>query len=151
MRLRTAIVLGAGPSGLAVSACLLRRGVKVTTREARDAVGSSWGRHNRRLQLHTVKEHSALAGMPFGDTVARYPSREDVVAYLDVYAARFGVKPRFHQRARDARRVEGRWVVTTDDDRYDADALGVATGDNREPVIPTWPGRVGCAGAVLPA
>lgn len=148
---RTAIVLGAGPSGLATSACLLRRGVRVTTLEARDAVGSSWRRHYRRLHLHTVKEHSALPGMPFGDGVARYPSREDVVAYLDAYAARFGVSPRFGQRARDARQVDGRWVVTTDDARHEADALVVATGYNREPVIPTWPGREGFAGQVLHA
>lgn len=148
---RTAIVLGAGPSGLATSACLLRRGVKVTTLEARDAVGASWRQRYRRLHLHTVKAHSALPGMPFGDGVARYPSRDDVVAYLDAYAARFGVAPVFGARARDARRERERWVVTTDDARYDADALVVATGYNREPVIPTWPGREGFAGEVLHA
>ncbi|MFO0626711.1 MAG: NAD(P)/FAD-dependent oxidoreductase [Polyangiales bacterium] len=148
---RTAIVLGAGPSGLATSACLRRRGVRVTTLEARDAVGSSWRRHYRRLHLHTVKEHSALPGMPFGDEVARYPSRADVVAYLDAYAARFGVTPVFGQRARDARRAEGRWVVTTDDARHEADALVVATGYNRAPVIPTWPGREGFGGEVIHA
>lgn len=145
------IVVGAGPSGLATSACLLRRGAAVTTLEARDAVGSSWRRHYRRLHLHTVKEHSALPGMPFGDEVARYPARADVVAYLDAYALRFGVQPRFGERVTEARRDTGRWTVRTEAARYDADALVIATGYNRTPKIPSWPGQEDFAGELMHA
>lgn len=128
-----------------------RRGVDATVLEARDAVGSSWRRHYKRLHLHTVKQHSALPGMPFDERVSMYPSREDVVAYLDAYAARFGVAPRFGQAARSARREGARWVVETEGDRFEADALVVATGYNRTPKRPTWPGEEGFTGEILHA
>jgi cation diffusion facilitator CzcD-associated flavoprotein CzcO len=146
-----ALVLGAGPAGLAAAQCLQRRGVRATILEARDAVGSSWRGHYERLHLHTVKQHSALPGLAFGDDIPTYPSRAQVVDYLDAYAARFGLAPRFGQRARNARRVDGRWVVDTDDGGYAARALVVATGYNRAPKVPRWPGDEDFGGEILHA
>lgn len=146
-----AIVLGAGPSGLAVAACLQQRGVEALVLEARDSVGSSWRRHYKRLHLHTVKQHSALPGMSFGDTVSTYPSREEVIAYLDAYARRFRIVPKFQQDVRGARREHGRWVVETAASLYEAQSLVVATGYNRVPRVPSWPGQGAFAGEVMHA
>ena len=72
------------------------------------SVGSWWRRHYRRLHLHTVKEHSSLPGLPFPESAPRYPSRADVVSYLDTYAARFGIVPRTAEPVRRISLVDER-------------------------------------------
>jgi len=68
-------VIGAGPSGLAVAACLSGRGIPFQILERSDAVGSSWRRHYERLHLHTVQKFSALPRMPWPAGTPTYPSR----------------------------------------------------------------------------
>jgi len=95
-----AIVVGAGPAGLATAAGLKRRGIDATILEAGSSVGTSWRSHYRRLRLHTVKEHSSLPGLPFADDIPRYPSRTDLIGYLEAYAAHFGIALRTDERVR---------------------------------------------------
>lgn len=142
------IVLGAGPSGLAVSACLKRRGVAPVILERAGQVGSSWRNHYERLHLHTVKQFSSLPGMPWPEDVAMYPSRQDVVDYLDAYARRFGLAPRFHQDVKRVSDRDGRWVVETQTGALHARAIVVATGYNRVPRAVTWPGLEDFTGTV---
>ena len=72
-----ALVVGAGPAGLAAAACLKRRGFDALVLEAAPAVGDAWRHHYDRLRLHTVKQQSHLPGMPFAKELPRYPSRAD--------------------------------------------------------------------------
>lgn len=134
------VVLGAGPSGLAVSACLGRRGVPNTVLDQRSQIGSSWRGHYERLHLHTVKQHSALPGMPFPKEAPTYPSRAEVVAYLERYAERFGLSPELGQRVHRVSRKNGLFLVETADRQLAARAVVVATGYNRVPNLPTWLG-----------
>ncbi len=76
-------VVGAGPAGLAVAACLAERGVTALLLEASAQVGATWRRHYDRLHLHTHKGGSALPGLAFPSDYPRYPSREQFVAYLE--------------------------------------------------------------------
>ena len=76
------IVIGAGPAGLAAAACLGQRGIPACVLERSDSVGASWRSHYRRLHLHTVKELSALPGLPFPPQAPRYVRREQVVRDL---------------------------------------------------------------------
>jgi indole-3-pyruvate monooxygenase len=128
-----AIVVGAGPAGLASAACLIRRGVQATVLEAGPAAGSSWRGHYDRLHLHTVKQHSSLPGLPFPDDVGRYPSRADVVAYLERYAAHFGIVPLSGERVLRVRPAEGAIAVDSDRGQHLAPVVVVATGRNRVP------------------
>src|SRR5207247_1622112 len=83
-----ALIVGAGPAGLAAAACLEQRGVHPLVLEAGPSLANSWRRHYDRLHLHTVKQQSQLPGFPFAKELPLYPSRADVVAYLEAYAAR---------------------------------------------------------------
>jgi indole-3-pyruvate monooxygenase len=131
--LSPAVVVGAGPAGLATAACLRRRGIDPTVLEAGPSVGSSWRRHYRRLHLHTVKEHSSLPGLPFPEDAPRYPSRADVVSYLDAYAARFGIVPRTAEPVHRISLIDGVLTVESDRGAYRARAVVVATGLSRVP------------------
>jgi cation diffusion facilitator CzcD-associated flavoprotein CzcO len=84
-----AIVIGAGPAGLASAAALRTHGLRFLILEKSAAVGSVWRRHYDRLRLHTDRGHSGLPGLPMPRAYGRYPSRAQVVDYLETYAARF--------------------------------------------------------------
>jgi indole-3-pyruvate monooxygenase len=143
------IILGAGPSGLAAAACLREKGVPFLLLERAGAVGSTWRAHYERLHLHTIKHFSALPGLPWPATVPMYPSREDVVAYLERYAAKFQIEPRFGCNVESARHDGSQWVVRAGEAEIHAPALIVATGYNRVPRLPTWPGQDRFRGSLL--
>lgn len=143
------LVIGAGPAGLAVGACLRRAGVSFTILERHDAVGPAWRSHYRRLHLHTDKRHSALPFLPFPKACPRYPSRLEVVAYLEAYANVFGLTPRFGEHVRSVRRDGGVWAVETQQARYEASRVVVATGHAREPFVPTWSGSASFSGPLI--
>ena len=107
------IIVGAGPSGLAVSACLTRAGVSFELLERTQHVGSAWRTHYERLHLHTVKKHSHLPYFTFPGSVEKYPSRQAVVDYLDAYMRHFDIQPRLGEDVTSIRRANGRWSTSS--------------------------------------
>jgi indole-3-pyruvate monooxygenase len=128
-----AIVVGAGPAGLAAAACLKRRGVDAVVLEAGPSLATSWHNHYARLRLHTVKRHSSLPGLPFPDEVPRYPTRAQVVDYLAQYAARFEIAPRTGEPVSRIAADGDQLIVESARGRYRAPVVVVATGHNRLP------------------
>jgi indole-3-pyruvate monooxygenase len=143
------VIVGAGPAGLAVAACLARARIPFLVLEQSDKVGASWRRHYERLHLHTAKAHSALPFFPFPREYPRYPSRAQVIEYLEAYSRPHLPSLRLGQQVVAARRVDGRWRVRTQSASYEAPYLVIAAGSNREPHVPDWPGRTGFRGSLL--
>jgi NADPH-dependent 2,4-dienoyl-CoA reductase/sulfur reductase-like enzyme len=143
------VIVGAGPAGLAVAACLKQAGQDFVILEKADVVAPAWRRHYRRLHLHTVKSFSSLPFVPFPRSYPRYIPREKVVAYLDAYAQRFGLEPRFGVTVESIRRDGDRLLVQTDAGLFNARKVVVATGNNAQPVMPGFPGVEAFAGKVL--
>jgi indole-3-pyruvate monooxygenase len=136
------IIIGAGPAGLAVGAVLRRANVPFVMLERAGRVGESWHRHYQRLHLHTPKSHSALPFRSYPRAYPRYPSRQQVVEYLDDYARAFALEPEFGRDVqRCVRGADGVWDVTTNAGRYRARRVVVATGYNRVPNVPHSPGQ----------
>ena len=142
------LIVGAGLVGLAVGACLKRAGIPCFILEQSRELGASWHRHYDRLHLHTDKAHSALPFFPFPKAYPRYPSRLQVIDYLERYARHFQLEPSFAQQVRAARQVDGVWEVQTQDAHYQALNLVVASGYNREPYLPSWPGQASFQGTL---
>ncbi|CAO2162132.1 unnamed protein product [Urochloa humidicola] len=160
------IVIGAGPSGLAVSACLSLRGVPSLVLESDDCVGSLWRkRAYDRLTLHLPKTASALPHAPHPAAAPEYLPRDDFANYLEGYATRFGVRARLRREVRAARfdAARRRWDVEAVNlaacgggeaaavERYAAKFLVVATGSYDEKFVPEVPGMEGFPGKVVHA
>ncbi len=143
------VIVGAGPAGLGVAACLRRVGVPFVILERDGGVGAAWRRHYDNLCLHTDKARSALPYLPFPEQYPKFVSREQVVDYLESYARRFGLEPRFGQNVLSARLRDGRWHTRTEDTVYVSRHLVVATGYNTLPHIPTWPGQETFEGTII--
>jgi cation diffusion facilitator CzcD-associated flavoprotein CzcO len=144
-----AIVIGAGPAGLATAAALQTQGLKPSILEKSDAVGAIWRRHYDRLHLHTDRARSGLPGLPIPRAYGRYPSRAQVVEYLEAYAAKFNLKPVFNAPVRAVRRDGRAWRAEAGENSRSAPILVVATGWADYPHEPTWPGLDKFGGPVL--
>ena len=143
------LVIGAGPAGLAVSASLRRAGLPHVVLERAHDVGSSWKQHYDRLRLHTVKQYSALPFTPWPRETPRYPSRTDVVRYLERYAEQHRIAPRFGVEVRRVSRSSERFSVETNAGRLEPQFVVVATGYNGVPNRPGFPGLASFTGSVI--
>lgn len=142
-------IVGAGPAGLAVGACLRKAGLDFVILERNREVASSWRRHYDRLHLHTVKQLSSLPYVPFPAAYPRYVPRDLVIEYLEGYAATFGLKPRFGETVRSVRRRGGDWTIEGTSSSISATHVVVASGFNTEPVMPVVRGIEAFRGEVL--
>ena len=134
------LVVGAGPAGLAVSACLRDAGLSHTVVEREHDVASAWRRHYARLHLHTIKKYSTLPGMPWPNGTPKYPTREMVVAYLTRYAAERAVTPAFGIEVKRITRDGDRFNIETSNGALHPRFVVVATGYNGIPNQPAIPG-----------
>src|ERR1700722_14697026 len=144
-----ALIVGAGPAGLAAAACLKRRNVDALVLEAGPSLAPSWRNHYDRLHLHTVKQQSQLPGLPFAKDLPRYVSRADFIAYLESYAARFSIAPRTGEAVRRIGAADGGLVVESARARHRARAVVVATGYSRVPNPERLPGQERFRGPVV--
>jgi len=143
------LVIGASAAGLAAAACLRKAGVELEIVEASDVVATAWRHHYDRLHLHTPKSASSLPGLPMPSTWPRYPSRDQVVLYLEAYARHFGLEPHFGVDVTRLSHDGDGWAAETTQGTWRARNVVVATGATRRPVRPTWPGMGSYAGDVL--
>jgi indole-3-pyruvate monooxygenase len=144
------IIIGAGPAGLAVGAVLRHANVPFVMLERAQRVGESWHRHYDRLRLHTPKSHSALPFRPYPQAYPRYPSRQQLVDYLDDYARAFDLEPQFGREVqRVSRDADGVWNVTTNGGDYRGRRVVIATGYNCVPNMPRWPGQETFPGRII--
>ena len=143
------LIVGAGPAGLAVAGRLRGKGADFVLMDRASELGSSWRAHYDRLHLHTVKELSHLPGLPFPDAYPRYVPRHLVVEYLDAYAREFDIRPRLDTSVEHIARAGTVWKVETTAGTVRTSHVVVATGVNRLPKRPRFPGEQGFRGTVL--
>ena len=146
-----AVVVGAGPAGLAAAAALGGRGVSALVLERSDGVGASWRGRYDRLRLNTARAVSALPGAPIDASCGRWVGRDDFVAYLEDYAGRHGLRVRCGAAVGRIERIKDGWGLQAGGGRVRARSVVVATGFDRVPVVPGWPGREGFSGRLLHA
>lgn len=130
------VVVGAGQAGLAVGHALAEQGRRFVILEAGDAVGAAWRSRWDSLVLFTPRRYSALQGIEFPGDPDGYPTRDDVVEYLERYATTFDLPVETQSEVRSLTRQDGRFVVTLEDRDIEADQVVVATGPFQAPNVP---------------
>ncbi len=133
---------GAGQAGLAVAAVLRRRGFDVLVLERGPAVAMRWRERYEGLRLNTMRVFSTLPGYRFERRYGRYPRREDMVGYLERYAAhhRLGIRYETELRRVDSAAGEG-WRLDTSAAPLLARYLVIATGYDAVASTPGWADR----------
>ena len=146
------LIIGAGPAGMGIAGQLRKRGIDFEMVEQSQNVGNAWHHHYDRLHLHTVKQLSNLPHLPFPDDYPLYVPREKLVDYFDQYAQHFKLKPHFGQSVDRVKKVGKDWsTITKDGTKFKSKNVIVATGVNRIPNIPSWPGQEQFQGTIIHA
>ncbi|KAF5790192.1 putative indole-3-pyruvate monooxygenase [Helianthus annuus] len=149
------LIVGAGPSGLAVGAGLRLQGVPFVILERAHCIASLWrNKTYDRLKLHLPKRFCQLPFFPFPPHFPEYPSKYQFLDYLQSYAHKFDMNPRFNECVESASYDErcGLWRVGTSADvEYLCRWLVVATGENAEKVVPELHGLEEFGGHVMHA
>jgi putative flavoprotein involved in K+ transport len=125
----TAVVIGGGHSGLAVSRHLAERGIDHVVLE-RGEVASSW-RAQRwdSLRLLTPNWFSRLPGYAYrGDDPDGYMSAPQVVGFIENYAKEIAAPVRANTTVTAVRRTDDGYVVETDQETWRTRAVVVAAG-----------------------
>ncbi|WMS41883.1 NAD(P)/FAD-dependent oxidoreductase [Acuticoccus sp. MNP-M23] len=148
---RSVLVIGAGLSGLAAARTLADRGLAVTVLETRDRVAEPWRSRHTALRLNIHRAFAGLPGQaaPHGD--GAFLQRDTVVAQLEHYASGLSDRVEYGTKATRITRMATGWRVTTTKGDRDAANVVIATGRDRVPQIPDWPGRDGFEGALVHA
>src|SRR2546425_7460372 len=150
LRAYDAVVVGAGPAGLATSAALSRERVQHVVLERGEQLGETWANLYDSLVLHTAKGLSALPGLRFSRSTPLFPSRRDFLTYLHRYADLFQVPIETRAEVASLGRADGMWTARTKAGvLVEARAVVVATGIVSNPCVPEIPGRQHFGGRVL--
>ena len=152
--LADAVVIGAGPAGLAAAAELRRAGFAPLVFEEAQEVGSSWARHYDRLHLHTARTMSSLPGLVIPRTYGRWVARDDFRAYLRDYADHHRLDVRLGVTVTSVdQRDDGDWDIgwrsATSTGTIVTPLTVVATGYNHSRRVPRWPGLESYGGRVI--
>jgi lysine/ornithine N-monooxygenase len=145
-----ALVVGAGPAGLATSAALSRAGVQHLVLERGGQIGQTWADLYDSLVLHTARPLSALPGLAFPSSTPLFPTRRDFLAYLHRYADAFRLPIETRVEVVSLHHANGMWTARTATGiLVEARAVVVATGIVSNPFVPEIPGRHQFGGRVL--
>jgi cation diffusion facilitator CzcD-associated flavoprotein CzcO len=144
-----ALIIGAGPAGLATSR-ELAPGLDHVVLERGDCIGHTWANLYDGLVLHTGKHLSALPGMAFPASTPLFPSRLDFVGYLHRYADTFRVPVETKAEVASVRRGNGGWIVrTTTGRQLQSRTVVIATGIVSNPHVPDIPHRDRFRGRII--
>jgi putative flavoprotein involved in K+ transport len=134
---RDVVVIGGGQAGLAIGSCLTQQNRRFTILEAAGQPAAAWRSRWDSLRLFTSARYDSLPGLAFPGDPDSYPSRDEVVAYLEDYARHFQLPVEFNSRVEAVRARDGSgFVVELADRSYEADQVVVATGPFQMPFTP---------------
>jgi putative flavoprotein involved in K+ transport len=130
------VVIGGSQAGLAVGYHLAHRGLRFVILDAGDEIGHVWRSRWDSLTLFTPAQYSGLPGMAFPLAKDTYPSKDDVVSYLQAYVSAFDLPVRLNARVTTLRQRDGAYAVATADEELTARQVVVATGPFQVPFVP---------------
>jgi dimethylaniline monooxygenase (N-oxide forming) len=153
-----AVVIGAGPAGLAAAKSLAARGIDFRWFEKGSMVGGLWRIDNdngatvayRTLHLNSSRQRTQYPSFPMPDDWPDFPSHELMASYFESFAETFDLTRRVTFNAEVAAvepvpaagdpGANGWEVTTTAGQRITCAAVLVANGHHSVPRMPSLPG-----------
>ena len=115
---------------------LTRQGRRSVILERADSIGSAWRERWESLTLFTPRRYSGLPGLPFPGDPDGYPTRDEVIAYLEEYARRFELPVKLDTSVGRLTVDNDRFLLVADGEQITADSVVVATGPFQTPYVP---------------
>jgi putative flavoprotein involved in K+ transport len=130
-------VIGGGQAGLTMGYFLVRQGRRFAILERADSIGSAWHERWESLTLFTPRRYSALPGLSFPGDPDGYPTRDEVIAYLERYAETFQLPIELNSEVKKLERGDNeRFRLELEHRTIAADQVVVSTGPFQKPFVP---------------
>ena len=133
------IVIGGGQAGLATGYFLRRTGLRFLIVDAEQGPGGAWRHGWDSLRLFSPAQWSSLPGWPMPSSGEAFPTRDQVIAYLAAYEARYEMPVIRPAEVELVRKEAGAFAVETCPATWRARAVVSATGGWRAPYWPPYP------------
>jgi len=130
------VIIGGGQAGLATGYFLKERGRSFVILDAGDRVGDAWRARWDSLRLFTPARFDRLPGFPFPGANWTFPTKDEMADYLEAYVQRFDLPVRTGVKVEQLSKEGGRFVITSEQGRFEADNVVVATGACQIPKVP---------------
>ncbi len=130
------VVVGAGQAGLAIGYLLKRQEKRFLIVEAGDSIAAAWRSRWESLVLFTPRRYDSLPGLPFPGDLDGYPTRDEVIAYLERYVEIFELPIELNSPVRSLSKNDGSFVLEIDGRVIEAGQVVVATGPFQSPRVP---------------
>lgn len=132
------VVIGGGQAGLAIGHHLKKQGVSFVILDAGPRVGDAWRNRWDSLVLFTPARYDGLPGMRFPARGDHFPTKDEMADYLESYALRFELPVRLGVRVDSLAREGATYVVTSGEQRWEADHVVVAMSDFQRRRVPPF-------------
>lgn len=140
----SAVVVGAGFSGIAAGVTLRRAGITdFVILEKADKVGGTWRENTYPGAACDVPSHLySFSFEPNPRWSRAYGAQPEILAYLEHCADKYGLRPhlKFGHAVTEARWERDRWIITANGQRFEARALLLGNGALHLPSLPEIPG-----------
>ena len=132
------IIIGAGQAGLAAGYYMMQQNRNFVILEQSDQVGQSWRLRWDSLKLITPNPYNNLPGLPFPKISELFPTREEMIRYLEQYTQAFHLPIQYNQTVKKLQQIDKGYSVETDRTTLRANQVIVATGAYQKPFIPEF-------------
>jgi putative flavoprotein involved in K+ transport len=129
-------VVGGGQAGLTMGYHLSQQGRRFIILERGDSIAPAWRERWDSLKLFTPRGYSNLPGLPFPGDPDDYPTRDEVIGYLERYAETFELPIKLNSQVGRLSHEGGRFVLDVDGRTVTANQVVVATGPFQTPYVP---------------
>ncbi|HDR7717803.1 NAD(P)/FAD-dependent oxidoreductase [Bacillus albus] len=131
------IVIGGGQAGLASGYHLQKKGFNFLILEASERIAGSWPYYYDSLKLFSPARFSSLPGMQFPGHPDDYPTRNEVIDYLQNYVESFQLPVMLNQRVESVEKEDGIFKIkTAPGETFQTRTIINATGSFHSPFNP---------------
>ena len=140
-KLLDSIIIGGGQSGLVTGYYLQQHQLDFVILDANADIGGSWQHYWDSLSLFSSTKYSSLDGLPYPAEAGYYPSRQDMIAYLQAYQAHFDLPVFNNANVMTIHKNQYFEIMTNTGDCYRAKTIICATGSYTKHYIPKIKGQ----------
>jgi putative flavoprotein involved in K+ transport len=131
------IIIGAGQAGLSMGYHLLKQTNNFLIIDQSKQIGDSWKNRYDSLVLFTTREFSSLPGLQMKGDSQGFPTKNEVVEYLDLYARTFELPIQMETNVQSLEKQENTFLIKTNKEIMHSKQVIIATGPFQLPSIPS--------------